>query len=253
MAQSISQEAIGATGLPGATAASRYAGATASGAPTTGTFAVGDLVVDQSGYTYVCYTAGTPGLWSLIGGTPQYVTGSWYPYPLGGAVYQMVNNVPTARPFLVTRTHTFTKIGVNTSTSPGSAGSVARLAIYNDNGSSYPGSLIADYGTVATTTASSVLSITIPSGGVTLQPGLYWLTYVSQGSPATAPTMWCDFGSPILGSGTANIQNYYAGSSGGYIVPSSSITGAMPSTFPSGGIIGQTATTTLAAFVVMQA
>ena len=41
MAQSISQEAIGATGLPGATAASRHAGATTSGAPTTGTFAVG--------------------------------------------------------------------------------------------------------------------------------------------------------------------------------------------------------------------
>jgi len=54
MAQSISQEAIGATGLPGATAASRYAGATASGAPTSGTFAVGDFIVDQSGSTWIC-------------------------------------------------------------------------------------------------------------------------------------------------------------------------------------------------------
>ena len=54
MAQSISQEAIGATGLPGATAASRHAGATASGAPTTGTFAVGDFIVDQSGSTWIC-------------------------------------------------------------------------------------------------------------------------------------------------------------------------------------------------------
>ena len=67
MAQSISQEAIGATGLPGATAASRYAGATASGAPTTGTFAVGDYVVDQSGAMYVCTVAGTPGTWQLSG------------------------------------------------------------------------------------------------------------------------------------------------------------------------------------------
>jgi len=54
MAQSISQEAIGATGLPGATAASRHAGATTFGAPTTGTFAVGDFIVDQSGSTWIC-------------------------------------------------------------------------------------------------------------------------------------------------------------------------------------------------------
>ena len=64
MAQSISQEAIGATGLPGATAASRHAGATTSGAPTTGTFAVGDYVVDQTGAMYVCTVAGTPGTWT---------------------------------------------------------------------------------------------------------------------------------------------------------------------------------------------
>ena len=67
MAQSISQEAIVNTGLPGATAASRYAGATASGAPTTGTFAVGDFVVDQTGVMYVCTVAGTPGTWQLSG------------------------------------------------------------------------------------------------------------------------------------------------------------------------------------------
>ena len=56
-----------ATGLPGATAASRYAGATTFGAPTTGTFAVGDYVVDQSGAMYVCIVAGTPGTWQLSG------------------------------------------------------------------------------------------------------------------------------------------------------------------------------------------
>jgi len=70
MAQSISQEAIGATGLPGATAASRHAGATTSGAPTSGTFAVGDYVVDQSGAMYVCTVAGTPGSWGIVGTPP---------------------------------------------------------------------------------------------------------------------------------------------------------------------------------------
>ena len=67
MAQSISQEAIGATGLPGATAASRHAGATTSGAPTSGTFAVGDYIIDQTGAMYVCTVAGTPGTWQLSG------------------------------------------------------------------------------------------------------------------------------------------------------------------------------------------
>ena len=38
-----------ATGLTGATAASRYVGATASGAPASGTFNVGDFVIDQTG------------------------------------------------------------------------------------------------------------------------------------------------------------------------------------------------------------
>ena len=70
MAQSISQEAVRNTGLPGATAASRYAGATASGAPTTGTFAVGDFIVDQSGAMYVCTVAGTPGTWGIVGTPP---------------------------------------------------------------------------------------------------------------------------------------------------------------------------------------
>ena len=67
MAQSPSQESLSVTGQIGAQAASRYAGATASGAPTTGTFAVGDHIVDQSGSIWVCTVAGTPGTWQLSG------------------------------------------------------------------------------------------------------------------------------------------------------------------------------------------
>jgi hypothetical protein len=51
------------TGLTGAVAASRYVGATASGHPTAGTFAVGDVVVDQTGAWWFCTVAGTPGTW----------------------------------------------------------------------------------------------------------------------------------------------------------------------------------------------
>lgn len=52
-----------AAGLTGATAASRYVGATTSGAPSSGTFAVGDFTIDQSGGIWICTAAGTPGTW----------------------------------------------------------------------------------------------------------------------------------------------------------------------------------------------
>ena len=58
---SIVHTTIGVTGLPGATAISRWAGATASGAPASGTFALGDVVPDQTGAEWICTTAGVVG------------------------------------------------------------------------------------------------------------------------------------------------------------------------------------------------
>jgi len=52
-----------ASGLTGATAASRYVGGTTNGAPVSGTFAVGDFIIDQTATIWVCLTAGTPGTW----------------------------------------------------------------------------------------------------------------------------------------------------------------------------------------------
>lgn len=53
-------------GLTGATASTRFVGATASGAPASGTFAVGDFAVDQTGKMFVCTVAGTPGTWVQV-------------------------------------------------------------------------------------------------------------------------------------------------------------------------------------------
>ncbi|MFJ5532510.1 hypothetical protein [Streptomyces sp. NPDC093261] len=53
--------------LAGATAASGYVGGTAAGAPTSGTFNVGDYVIDQNGCFWICTTAGTPGTWNRAG------------------------------------------------------------------------------------------------------------------------------------------------------------------------------------------
>lgn len=54
-------------GLPGATAPTRYAGGTASGSPATGTFAVGDFVIDETGSVWICTVAGSPGTWANAG------------------------------------------------------------------------------------------------------------------------------------------------------------------------------------------
>ena len=52
------------TGVGNATSATRYVGGTSVGAPTTGTFAAGDWIVDLTGTIWVCLTAGTPGTWT---------------------------------------------------------------------------------------------------------------------------------------------------------------------------------------------
>lgn len=62
----VTGQAVSVTGLTGAVAASRYVGATASGAPASGTFATGDYVIDQTGNIFICTAAGTPGTWLAI-------------------------------------------------------------------------------------------------------------------------------------------------------------------------------------------
>ena len=56
-----------AGGLTGATAAVRFVGATASGAPGSGTFSTGDFVIDQTAKIWICTTGGSPGTWAQVG------------------------------------------------------------------------------------------------------------------------------------------------------------------------------------------
>ncbi len=60
--------------LTGATQAFRIAGATTSGAPVSGTFAVGDLVAARDGHLFMCISAGSPGTWVDTGGSVSFAT-----------------------------------------------------------------------------------------------------------------------------------------------------------------------------------
>ncbi len=81
-----------AAALAGATATSRYSGATTGGAPVSGTFAVGDFIVDQTGSFWLCTVAGTPGTWVQLGAGSLIQSGAGSPVgvvtPVGiGALY----------------------------------------------------------------------------------------------------------------------------------------------------------------------
>lgn len=84
------------SGLTGATAASRYVGATASGAPTSGTFNTGDFCEDQTGTIWLCTTGGTPGTWQALAVQGSEATGGLSVAGLGLGI--------TSMPFLVFNT-----------------------------------------------------------------------------------------------------------------------------------------------------
>lgn len=74
----ITGTAVGASGLTGAANPVRIVGRNASGTPASGTFAVGDVVINTDGTEYVCTVAGTPGTWVALNpgyGTPVAVNG----------------------------------------------------------------------------------------------------------------------------------------------------------------------------------
>lgn len=58
-----------ATGMTGAANSVRVVGGNATGAPTTGTFAVRDLAVDSDGTLWICTAAGSPGTWTQVSGS----------------------------------------------------------------------------------------------------------------------------------------------------------------------------------------
>lgn len=55
---------LSVSGLTGSGTTTRYAGGTTSGPPASGTFNLGDFVIDQTGLVWICTTGGSPGTWT---------------------------------------------------------------------------------------------------------------------------------------------------------------------------------------------
>lgn len=71
-------------GLPGVPLGFRLRGATASGAPTKGTWRTGDMVPDRTGAWWTCTAAGTPGTWVTASGSGLPLSGGTMTGPIAG-------------------------------------------------------------------------------------------------------------------------------------------------------------------------
>lgn len=95
----------------------------------------------------------------------------------------MTQGTLRAVPFVVAKTRTFDRIGMEVTTT-GEAGSKVRLGIYYDTGTGAPDTLLLDAGTVDGTSVT-YNTITISQ---TLFSGVYWLAAVAQDCATTPPT-----------------------------------------------------------------
>lgn len=166
------------------------------------------------------------GLPLLRGMAPQFQLRSTFYYPVQGmgigntALSATLNNgVEFAQPFWVPATTTFTRLATFVTTG-GSAGSLIRFGIYADSGG-FPGNLLLDAGTVASTSSAAVAEATIAQS---LTQGQYWISLVTQGAPVTPPTV------PVSGFSTIGIgfdSNTELGNGGAGKFQHSGITGAL--------------------------
>ena len=151
------------------------------------------LVADSSAATGLAWGNNSP-LFGLA-----YKSAQYYPCERAGTYFNNVTptlNRVMAVPFFCRKTTTFDRIAVSQVTNA-PATSVMRLGIFNDDGTAYPGTVLLDAGTVATSAgAPATREITISQQ---LTPGLYWLAAVQQVAGGSGTY----FGSPVTGAGVS--------------------------------------------------
>jgi len=152
------------------------------------------------------------------------LVGDWFPGTLVRSQWRDVftdypANRLCARYYPVFRRLRFDRIGIRL-VGAGAAGALIRLGIYRDNGRMYPGQLVADAGEVAGDVAGDrVLDV-----DVVLEPGVYWLAYLS--NDGTIDPVGVAYQIPPFGYG---LHFPY----GGYYVDGYTY-GPLPATYPAG-------------------
>ena len=134
-------------------------------------------------------------------------------------------------PFYVPVAQSFDRIAINITTA---AAGNARLGIYADDGTVYPGALILDAG-VITTGTTGIRALTISH---TLTPGLYWLARLQDATPSLqglAPASMIVLGSEDLSAalptGYRLVRTYGDGFPVPFLVGATYITGSRPAVF----------------------
>jgi len=157
-----------AGGLTGATAGTRFVGGTTSGAPVSGTFSVGDYVIDRTGRLWICTTAGSPGTWV----DPVTLIDVWVPFTIEGTLTVSTNSkrLPVLGPCQV--------IGARFTVTTAPAGSSCTMtllrngstAMFSVNPTITAGNQMSSFGTVIgspTLTTSQWLQVGFSSVGTT--------------------------------------------------------------------------------------
>lgn len=202
------------TGLTGATATARFVGGTTSGAPASGTFALGDFIIDQSGKIWICIGAGSPGTWTQVSGG-------------GGAVSSVFGRTGavSSQPGDYTASEVTNAADKSSSSQQAFTGEVKApdFAIAGLTGATAAGRY------VGTTTSGAPVAGTFSKGDwVTDQAGIRW-TCTTAGSPGT----WTQ--EPGSGTGGGGVSSF--NSRTGAVAPGNADYLAVSS----GGLTGATA------------
>ena len=182
-----------------------------NGSASTDAAAFGQILTPPSLMPFMLYT----GQFMLL---PQFalaVTG-------GGSA--LTQNTAYAVPFSLATAQTLANIGTIVQTAGGS-GSVCRFGIYNDS-SGYPGSLVADFGTVATVTGSGTHAV-ISSLSQLLPAGIYWAVISPQVGTGPITLLYGTVGQALMVSSSFTYPVSHWTLTG--------VSGALPTPFTAGG------------------
>lgn len=164
----------------------------------------------------------------------SYRSGAWYSSPCGGqgqTSWASQRGTLTASPLDVGKAVTVTALAVNASVA-GTAGSLARLGIFQDAGDKAgPGALLVDAGTV-TADVTGHREVTLSQK---LAPGRYWLAVIFEGAaPGTIYTL----ANPITPLGIWSTTPHL-GRVAGY--QKAAVTeGGLPASWPAGQLVAIT-------------